>query len=447
MSLVQVPCTQVAAAASPQEAAPVAEQEYAPDVYASEPQRLETGVRKHTLSVFVADESGLINRVAGVFARRGANIESLAVGLTVDKALFTIVATGTDTQVANLVKQISKLVQVRYVEDITDCQRIEREMVLLKLHCPPGPTRTEVVQIADIFRARVVDVSERTVTLCVTGDSGKMAAFQKVLTKFGIVELVRTGRIALKRGEQVFKDPLWESGNNGLPKPAAHASHAAPAAPAVEPVDTADVYAAGGKGPAPYWNVQNVLDAAYSSTAAEAPYDAFTLNIEVLDKPGVLNQVTGVFARRGYNLQSLAVGNSEREGRSRITTVLPGDTRTIANLIKQLLKLVYVDKVTDLTNTPYIARELMLIKVRCTPAQRGELMNLAQIFHGVVIDVSPHTLTIELTGKEDKMRALQEVLEPYGVLELARTGRIALGRESGVDTRYLSGVAGTRVML
>lgn len=101
---------------------PEAEEAY--DVYVSEPEPLEAGQEKHVVSVFVADEAGLINRVAGVFARRGANIDSLAVGLSRDRALFTIVMTGTPQTVANLCKQLSKLVKVRYVEDITHSQRV-----------------------------------------------------------------------------------------------------------------------------------------------------------------------------------------------------------------------------------------------------------------------------------------------------------------------------------
>ena len=101
---------------------PTRQEEY--DVYSAEPEPLEAGQEKHVISVFVADEAGLINRVAGVFARRGANIDSLAVGLSADRALFTIVLTGTPQTVANLCKQISKLVKVRYVEDITTSKRV-----------------------------------------------------------------------------------------------------------------------------------------------------------------------------------------------------------------------------------------------------------------------------------------------------------------------------------
>ena len=131
-------------------------------MYAAEP--LDSGTAKHVLSAFVADEAGIINRVAGVFARRGANIESLAVGLNLDKALFTIVVTGSDAVVANLVKQTAKLVKVRYVEDISRAPRVERELVLVKVAAPPGPARAQVLQLADVFRARAVDVGPASVT-------------------------------------------------------------------------------------------------------------------------------------------------------------------------------------------------------------------------------------------------------------------------------------------
>ncbi|KAL4421974.1 hypothetical protein ABPG77_010997 [Micractinium sp. CCAP 211/92] len=380
------------------------------------------------LSVFVADESGLINRVAGVFARRGANIESLAVGLTVDKALFTIVATGTDATVANLSKQIAKLVNVRYVEDITDAPHVERELMLIKVHAPPGPTRTEVTQIADIFRAHAVDVSDRRLTLQVTGDVGKMEALRRALAKFGIVELVRTGRISLKRGDRMFDTGSWNPRTATRP-------HVTVEQPPIQDGE-GDVY-----------DAANVLDAAYDREAAEMRGEPYVLSIEVQDVPGVLNQVTGVFARRGYNVQSLAVGNSEREGMSRITMVVPASTSGISKLIKQLNKLVYVEKVEELTLTPHVSRELMLVKVNCTAQQRGELVSLASIFRALVCDVSVNTLTLEVTGKEDKMLALKEVLEPYGILEVARTGRVVMTRDSGLDTKYLGRVAGSRVML
>lgn len=407
-------------------------------------QPLAEGVRKHTLSVFVADESGLINRVAGVFARRGANIESLAVGLTVDKALFTIVATGTDATVSNLSKQIAKLVNVRYVEEITDMTRVERELMLVKVDAPPGPTRTEVTQVAEIFRARVTDVSDATLTIQATGDPGKMLAFQKAMAKFGLVELVRTGRIALKRGGEVFQGE-HEHIEHQIIREQEKILAGKPKGQASSSEDDGDVYSRESK--QGVWSVPNVLDAAYSPEVASEGYEASTLQIEVKDVPGVLNQVTGVFARRGYNVQSLAVGNSEQEGMSRITMVVPGNAPGIATLIKQLYKLIHVQKVTELTHVPHVQRELALIKVECTPHQRGEMMALAQIFHGSVVDVSPSTVTLEVTGKQDKMAALQEVLEPYGILEVARTGRVALVRDSGVDSKYLGRVSGSRIML
>jgi len=160
------------------------------------------------------------------------------------------------------------------------------------------------------------------------------------------------------------------------------------------------------------WAVHNILDAAYNP--GNMGFEAHTLSIDVQDVPGVLNQVTGVIARRGYNVQSLAVGNSEMEGMSRITLVVPGDASSIPNLKKQLLKLVYVSSVRELATVPHVSRELMLVKVQCSPSQRGELMDVASIFHGSICDVSKTTVTIEMTGKSHKMKAIQEVLEPYG---------------------------------
>ncbi|GFR48177.1 hypothetical protein Agub_g10025 [Astrephomene gubernaculifera] len=419
------------------------------DVYVVEPKPLEEGVEKHIISIFVADEPGLINRVAGVFARRGANIESLAVGLTVDKALFTVVVAGKAATVANLIKQLSKLVKVRYVEDITTTDRIERELLLLKLRVAPGPARAEVLQLAQIFRARIVDVGDNTLSLSVTGDPGKLTAMLKVMAKFGVVEMARTGRICLRRGEALLErtasmpeEPLG-SGAGGA------ASGARAPAPTGE--RTADVYMVDEDAPG-VWDVDNVLEPTYAQGQVSPDFKPYTLNIEVQDVPGVLNQVTMVFARRGYNVQSLVVGPSEREGMSRIVMVVPGGAKApdgtsgISPLLKQLSKLVFVQTITDLTDVPFVNRELMMVKVRCSASQRGELRDLATIFRGSIVDVSAQSVTIEMLGKEDKMKAFTDLLEPYGIMEIARTGRVAMARDSGVNSDFLEKMSMGRVI-
>lgn len=264
-----------------------------------------------------------------------------------------------------------------------------------------------------------------------------MMSFQKVMSKFGVIELCRTGRIAVKRGEHLFNDSgyTWAAANAAEARARAEENKAT----SREIVSRMSVDGESN------WSVYNILDAAYAPDATV--YEAATLSVDVSDVPGVLNQVTGVISRRGYNVQSLAVGPSEKEGMSRITMVVPGEPGEVAKLTKQLLKLVNVNAVTELHKIPHVARELMLVKVSCDASQRGELVDLARIFHGAVCDVSKTTLTLEVVGKETKMRALREVLEPYGILEIARTGRVALERELGVDSRYLNNMAGQRVML
>jgi len=413
------------------------------DVYVSEPQPLQAGEEKHIISIFVADESGLINRVAGVFARRGANIESLAVGLNQDRALFTIVVAGTNRDVQNLVKQLGKLVKVRYVEDVTYSKRVERELMLIKLRAPAGPARTEVLQLAEIFRARVVDVSERSITLCVSGDPGKTVAMQKVMQKFGVMEVCRTGLISLKRGEKLLSDGI---------KPSAYEEIPTRRTESMLPVESleGDVYQVQKEDMHGPWDITNILQPrTYENdkgmAQSDQDYQAHTLQVLVQDLPGVLQQVTMVFARRGYNVQSLAVGPAETPGDSRITMVVPATKIGMSTMMKHVLKLVCVKEVVDITAKPYVARELMLVKVRCTATQRSELRDLAQIFRLAVIDVSHTSITLEAQGRENKMQAIVDLLEPYGVLEIARTGRIAMTRESGVDTKYLESMRGSSV--
>ena len=162
-----------------------------------------------------------------------------------------------------------------------------------------------------------------------------------------------------------------------------------------------------------------------------------TLSVLVEDEAGVLTRIAGLFARRGYNIESLAVGPAEKEGISRITMVVPGDDRTIEQLTKQLYKLINVLKVQDVTQVPCVERELMLIKVSANTGARSEVMQLAQVFRARVVDISEDSLTLEVVGDPGKMVAIIQMLTKFGIREIARTGKIILPRDSGVNTEYL----------
>jgi len=162
-----------------------------------------------------------------------------------------------------------------------------------------------------------------------------------------------------------------------------------------------------------------------------------TLSVLVEDEAGVLTRIAGLFARRGYNIESLAVGPAEQVGISRITMVVPGDKSTIEQLTKQLYKLINVTKVEDITNVPCVERELMLVKVHADSKTRAEVIELAQIFRARIVDLSEETLTIEVVGDPGKMVAIIQMLNKFGIREISRTGKIALVRESGVNTEYL----------
>jgi len=148
----------------------------------------------------------------------------------------------------------------------------------------------------------------------------------------------------------------------------------------------------------------------------------------VMNEPGVLASVAGLFSARGFNMDSLVVGRTEHPDLSRMTVVASGDDNTLEQIRKQLAKLVPVVKVRDFKNTAYIERDLALITVSVSPEQRGEVFALVELFRGKVVDVAKASLMIELAGTEEKLEALTELLRPYGIKELARTGVIAMPR-------------------
>ncbi len=163
-----------------------------------------------------------------------------------------------------------------------------------------------------------------------------------------------------------------------------------------------------------------------------------TLSVLVEDKPGVLARVAGLFSARGFNIDSLAVGPTESAGLSRMTIVVHVESKPLEQVTKQLNKLVNVIKILEHDPGAAVERELMLAKVRAKGDARARIMEIAEVFRANIVDVTSSTLTVEASGKPEKLEALRELLSEYGVVELSRTGRIALGRgERGIQQKGL----------
>lgn len=158
-----------------------------------------------------------------------------------------------------------------------------------------------------------------------------------------------------------------------------------------------------------------------------------TIHALVQDKPGVLNRIASMFRRRGYNISSLSVGRSEQPGLSRMTFVVTGDPPTVEQVCRQMDKLIDVVRVTDITAENIVTRELALIKVEASPQNRSEIIQLVDIFRANIVDVAIDTAIIEVTGDENKVDSLVQLLEPFGIRETMRTGRIAIQRGSTVS--------------
>ena len=148
----------------------------------------------------------------------------------------------------------------------------------------------------------------------------------------------------------------------------------------------------------------------------------------VEDKPGVLTRVASLFRRRGFNIQSLAVGHSEQPGLSRMTVVVNGDSTIVEQVRKQLDKLINIIRVSDIGEGDIVARELSLKKVKATATTRSEIIQIVDIFRANIVDVASDSVTVEVTGDENKINSLFELLRSFGIKEMARTGRVAMTR-------------------
>jgi acetolactate synthase-1/3 small subunit len=152
------------------------------------------------------------------------------------------------------------------------------------------------------------------------------------------------------------------------------------------------------------------------------------ISVLVENKVGVLSRITGLFSGRGFNIESLAVGETEDTNISRMTIVVSGDESILEQVRKQLGKVVDTIKVTDYTGTDYVERNLILIKVSALPGKRNEIIDLVDVFRGKIIDVGQKDIIVEISGPEDRLEAVLNLLRPFGIKEVARTGRIAMNR-------------------
>lgn len=153
------------------------------------------------------------------------------------------------------------------------------------------------------------------------------------------------------------------------------------------------------------------------------------ITIKVSNSFNALSRIAGLFSGRGFNIDSISIGDSERPEYASCTITTRGDTRIVEQITRQLDKLVDVEEVNDLTHEPHVSRELALIKVSAPAEVRSEIMQIANIFRSNIVDISPHTLTIELTGNRNKIDACISMLRPFGLREVSRTGMIAMSRE------------------
>ena len=165
-----------------------------------------------------------------------------------------------------------------------------------------------------------------------------------------------------------------------------------------------------------------------------------TLSITVYNESGVLTRISTVFSSRGFNIESIAVGPTENNGISKIIIVLPGDSQTIEQITKQLNKLIQVIEVKDITTRPCVERELMLVKVKSSISTRSAILEVVQIFRSKVVDMSDLSLTIEVTGDPGKIITILQLLEPYHIIEIVRSGKISVEREFGINSEFLRSI-------